>query len=49
MDWGDAGGHLGFRGQIEVPALGVAERTCYVVLCADLEAARRYICLEKYM
>jgi len=49
MDWGDAGGHLGFRGHIEVPASGVAVRTCYVALCSDLEAARRYICLEKYV
>jgi hypothetical protein len=49
MDWGDAGGHLGFRGHIEVPASGVAERTCYIVLCSDLEAARRYTWLEKYV
>jgi hypothetical protein len=49
MDWGDAGGHLGFRGHIEVPASGVAERTCYIALCPDLEAARRYTCLEEYV
>ena len=48
-DWGDAGGQLGFGGRIEVPASSVAERTCYVVLCADLEAARQYTCLEKYV
>ena len=49
IDWGDAGGQLGCIDQIEVPAMGVAERTCYIVLCENQEAARRYICLEKYV
>jgi hypothetical protein len=49
IDWGDMGGHLGFLDHIEVPATGVAERTCYIALCADLETARRYTCLEKYV
>jgi hypothetical protein len=43
------GGHLGFIDHIEVDAMGGAERTCYIALCADLEAARRYTCLEKYV
>jgi hypothetical protein len=49
IDWGDVGGHLGFTDHIEVPASGTAERTCYIALCADPAAARRYICLEKYL
>jgi len=49
IDWENMGGHLGCIDEIRVPALGVAERTCYIVLCEDQEQARRYICLEKYV
>jgi hypothetical protein len=42
------GGHLGFIDTIEVPASGVAERTCIIALCRDLAEARRYTCLEEY-
>jgi len=48
-DWDDMGGHLGFIDRIEVPASGVAERVAYIALCGDVAAARRYICLEKYL
>jgi hypothetical protein len=49
IDWADMGGHLGCIDNVEVPAMGIAERTCYIALCEDREAARRYICLEKYV
>jgi GNAT superfamily N-acetyltransferase len=54
IDWGDAGGHLGFFCGVEVmpgtastPA--TAERTCYLALCKSPEEAMRYTWLKDYL
>lgn len=49
MDWGDAGGHLGWWSTVDMMPLGLAERICYLVLCADLAEARRYQWLGQYV
>ena len=48
MDWGDDAGHLGWWSSVDVMPLGLAERVCYLVLCADLAEARRYRWLGQY-
>jgi GNAT superfamily N-acetyltransferase len=49
MDWGDAGGHLGCWSHVDVLPGSTTERMCYLALCDDLEAARRYACLRAYL
>ena len=48
VDWGDAGGHLGLLGELDVRPQRVAERVCYLGLCDNVQQARRYTCLKDY-
>ncbi|MBN1580451.1 MAG: hypothetical protein JXA89_07090, partial [Anaerolineae bacterium] len=47
VDWGDAGGHLGFLGGMDVDPMGSAERVGYVVLCESMEKAKHYTWLKE--
>jgi hypothetical protein len=48
MDWGDAGGHMGWFSGIDVMPAATTERICYLALCSDIAEARRYIWLKGY-
>ena len=49
MDWGAAGGHLGWLSGVDIPPSGSVKRECYLVLCRDYAEAQRYTCLRKYV
>lgn len=46
MDWGDAGGHLGFWEGVHVPPMETLQRVAYCVLCDSVENAQRYAVLK---
>lgn len=49
MDWGDAGGHVGWFSGIDVMPLSTTERTCYVALCDTFAQARTLTWLKQYI
>ena len=46
MDWGDAGGHLGFWEKVSVPPMGTTQRIVYCVLCDSVKSASQYAALK---
>jgi GNAT superfamily N-acetyltransferase len=54
IDWGDAGGHLGYLAGIDVMPASTSsaastERTCYIALCDSWNQARISAWLSKYL
>ncbi|MBL7200209.1 MAG: GNAT family N-acetyltransferase [Anaerolineae bacterium] len=49
LDWGDAGGHLGWTSRVDVGPSAVTEHVCYLGVCSDLSEARRYTWLKHYV
>jgi hypothetical protein len=48
IDWGAAGGHLGWFNGIDVRPASTTTRDCYVVLCETFEQAQTYRWLKQY-
>jgi len=48
MDWGDAGGHMGWTSRIDVMPSATTQRVCYLALCNSYDQARMYAWLRRY-
>jgi hypothetical protein len=48
MDWGAAGGHLGWFAGLDLEPASTTTRACYVVLCDTFDQAKTYKWLKQY-